>query len=84
VNSKEFKDSVTPDQYIKGNYSRYPAPAIEMYMHNLAKISKDYPTEKQLYDYEIDANGNGFNKILNQERLAQDVKVLIPEVINIT
>jgi uncharacterized membrane protein len=84
VNSKEIKEAVTAEKYKNGDYSRYSAPLIEYFMHDLAKISKQYPTEGQLYDLVLNPDGTTFSSVLNQERLMKNVQELVPEAIKYT
>ena len=53
-------------------------------MHDLAKISKKYPTEGQLYDLVLNPDGTTFSSVLNQERLMKNVQELVPEAIKYT
>ena len=82
ANSKEFQEKVTAEQYIQKNFSAFPV--ITNFMDDLAKISKNYPTERQLYDFVLNPDGTTFSKELNQERLMKNVKDLIPEAIKYT
>jgi hypothetical protein len=54
------------------------------FMKELAKFSHQYPNEEELYDIESGVNENGeivITKVLNEERLKNNVNKLIPEAI---
>ncbi|MEW6110251.1 MAG: hypothetical protein AB1632_13960, partial [Nitrospirota bacterium] len=50
VNALTFKDNVTADKYLNGNYK---FTDISQYWKSLASISSTYPTEEKLLDEEI-------------------------------
>jgi hypothetical protein len=87
VNFQAFKEAVTVEEYLKGNYDVGKTFNPINFMKELAKFSHQYPNEEELYDIESGVNENGeivITKVLNEERLINNVKKLIPEAIKYT
>ena len=78
VNSQVFKDAVTSDKYLSGNYK---FTDISAYWKKLADKSSTYTNEEGLYDLvEIPYTGVQ-HYVLNEERLKKNVDELIPKAI---
>src|SRR3989304_3592560 len=76
VNSQTFKEGVTADKYLSGNYK---FTDIYQYWDSLAKISSTYTSEEKLYELVHDPiTGIDYYK-LNEEKLKNNVDRLVPE-----
>lgn len=81
VNSQAFKESVTEDKYLNGNYQVGDASNPEAYMDALANISKQYYTNNDLF---TQADVVGQPPIFHEEKVKENADKLIPEVIKYT
>lgn len=78
VNSQSFKDNVTADKYLSGNYK---FTDISQYWKSLAEISSAYPSDEALYEYYRDPlSGVEWYK-LNEEKLQKNIDALVPKAI---
>jgi sugar lactone lactonase YvrE len=86
VNSDAFKNAVTPQKYIEGNYGNLsninnPVLYPDKFMESLADISRRYPNEEELIDLVIDPNTGALIEEPNMEKLLKNVNELIPEAV---
>jgi hypothetical protein len=83
VNSNAFKDHVTVDSYLNGNYGLNSNIDPTDYMKTLAEKSsgQNYYSREQLYDWVWDSKTQSFVQVVNQERLMKNVNDLVPETI---
>ncbi len=83
VNSDAFKNNVTVDSYLNGNYGLNNSIDPTEYMKALAQKSsgQDYYSQDQLYDYSIDPNTGNPVKEVNMDKLMKNVNDLVPETI---
>src|SRR3989304_2549058 len=78
VNSQTFKEGVTAEKYLSGNYK---FTDISQYWDSLAKISSTYTSEEKLYELVHDPiTGIDYYK-LNEEKLKNNVDRLVPEAV---
>jgi hypothetical protein len=83
LNSDAFKEKVTVDSYLNGNYGLNNSIDPTEYMKALARKSsgQDYYSQGQLYDWVWDSTTQDLSPVVNQERLMKNVKDLVPETI---
>ncbi|OGP93389.1 MAG: hypothetical protein A2157_17995 [Deltaproteobacteria bacterium RBG_16_47_11] len=89
INSDAFKNTVTPQKYLEGNYGNLPNvdnPVFnpDQFMKTLANISRRYYSEEKLIDLIIDPYTGALIKEVNTERLMKNVNELIPEAVKNT
>jgi len=81
VNSDYFRDGVTVDEYLKGKFDEYSIRDISKFIIGLARKSKGYWSDNELYDLVWDPNIQQYKPAPNQEKIMQNARNLIPETI---
>jgi len=80
VNSDAFKQAVTVDNYLKGNYGSIDPIAIDL-IDLFARLSRNYFSEEELKDWVFDPELGGYKPVVNEERLMKNVRGLISEAV---
>ncbi len=81
VNSDYFRDGVTVSEYFDGGFDEYNIRDLAKFMKGLAKKSKEYWSDNELYDWVWDSSIQQFKPVPNKERVIENARNLIPETI---